>query len=320
MIGPLLNYTVASQHLPGLASGALELVGAVIKNAATGQIVAHVQPTTALMNGLGTAFQLGGGLLNPVGALSGIAGNIQNAQMIRRLGEIQSTLGVVQGLQMATLGVSLIGVGVTVASTAILLQRMKGLERGIERIEAGIEALPAAWREMKVRETFVDLGTDLERLDERTHWADDTALLAQVEPRLHRAFDRLADHLRQTLGAPSIDADLLEHLLAALAVCDEAQIKALFALGQARAAQRRAQSSYDKIEDLTWAMPPDRLDAALTDATRRPALVDIAQGLRRNISTRPMLVGTLIERDADPRAYLDQATKETEEPFLILAA
>ena len=82
MIGPLLPYTVAVELLPRLRAGALEVSGALIKDKASGQIVAHLQEAGALQRALATGMSGSANLLGPSGPATGLAGLIQDQRII----------------------------------------------------------------------------------------------------------------------------------------------------------------------------------------------------------------------------------------------
>lgn len=319
MISPAFPFQVATEHLRGYHSGDLIRYGTILKDANTGRIVAHLQETGALQQAFSNTTSLLSGGLGPVSTATSAVSIVQNQQIKTRLDEIQSMLGGIQSLQLATLATSFVGIGVTVASTAMILSRLQTLGTDISRLEDKIDALPTAWRDMRIRETIVDVGTSLERLDESGVRTDATQMLQSVEEKLDRSFNMFADSLRQVTIEKALDADLLRALFAGLALCGGAQIKALVQLDEKEAAQSRAAKHTRKLEDLTWNMPEDVLSRKLPG--HRPTAHALAQDiseLRLRFASREPLIANLIAQKIPGPLFLERAAAELEEPLLLL--
>ena len=220
---PLYPFHVAAENVPGWASGEVVRYGAILKSRETGRIVAHLQETSVLSR----ALHLGAATIpTSPGPVTSLVGVTQNEQIKSRLRQMESVLGGVQTLQIATLATSLLGI--TMASTALVLHRLKSIGSAIERTEARIGALPAAVDELCLHETITDLHTDLERLEERSGWRDATPVLRDLENRLDRAFARFVERARRVATRPQgLDADLLATLLASIGLCAGVQLRAI---------------------------------------------------------------------------------------------
>lgn len=311
--GPLLAYTTKLPHTLGLATGDLRISGALIKNVTNGQIVGHVQPTSLLQNAISMS-------ASPLNFATGLAGVVQNEQIKNRLTEIQSALGSLQVTQFAAIGVSLAGLGVTVASTAVILHRMKRLEDGIAGLEAQISDLPKKWRDMAARDILVDLRTQTERLEESAHRSDETEVLSGVETALNLAFNRFDDYLGELANDPAFDGRLLAQMLAALSLCGETRLKALFAMDEAKAAASWSAKTAESFEKIAWSFPRDRLNESLGDAAQASDMAKTIEVLNTNTAGRAIMTDHVVRLGVSPRAMLEQASSEEDEPLLFLPA
>jgi flagellar hook assembly protein FlgD len=152
LVTPIIPFQIPQEFIAAWQTGALEQVGALLKNVDTGKIVGHLQETGALQH---ASASLAAG---PVGLVASTAsqavGLMQNRQMGKQLTAMQDSLGSMQSLQMLTAVSSIVGIGVTVASTAIILSKMKAIEGTLSTIEQTVEKLPSQWRDLNLRKTL----------------------------------------------------------------------------------------------------------------------------------------------------------------------
>lgn len=309
----LLPFT-SGKFAAGLANGSLQRFGAIIKDAGTGQIVGHMQATGLLEQGLASV-----STLNPLNVVAEGISLIQNEQIKGKLETLQASMGNLQLLQGLTLASSMVGIGVTVASTAMILKRVGAVQEGLTRVEDRLEALPAQWRDLRLREGLTDMATDLERLQEAEVRGDTDQVLRKVEGRQHLGFNRLKDGLKAMGQERQIDSNLLSQLLVGLAVSAGLQFKGLFALNELEAAANRARSHQRVMLELSLLLPPDILAAKVPpgEGVRVSSLLD---QLRLALAGQPALAQRLLDLGIDGRAYLEQAKAEEEEPFLLVPA
>ncbi len=315
----LIPFSVAAENIPGLASGQLVRYGAILKDANTGRIVAHLQETGLL----GKMMEKGAGALgnvaNPLGGVGSIVTAVQNEQIKSKLNHLESLMGGLKTLQLATLVTSVAGIGVTMASTAIILKRIGALDDSLKRVEDKLDALPAKWREMRVREGLVDLQTHVERLDESIYRPDAEQVFGAVEEKLGYSFNRFADAIRLVAAAPAVEGEHLRMLLAALSICADAQFRALVYLDMKEAAQKRAESQNEVLRKLTWEMPPDILEMRLgSNREAARGIAGFASDLRLRLAARPHMLGTMIAGNIHGRDYIETSGQELDELLLVM--
>ena len=107
-----IPFDIPSQLRAAYEAGELVRRGGLLKDAATGRIVTHLQETGALQKVLQTGLSF-----DPTGATS-LIGMAQNTAIIGKLNAMQAMMGTLQVLQVASLASSVVGIGVTAASTA----------------------------------------------------------------------------------------------------------------------------------------------------------------------------------------------------------
>lgn len=309
-----IPFDVPAKFLVSEASGVIRRYGAILRDEATGRIVGHVQETGALQK----VFQTGLSF-DPTGA-TGLIGIAQNAAISSKLNAMQSMMGTMQVLQVATLASSVVGIGVTAASTAMILNRLDQVDKALVGIEATVADLPSKWREMDLRSKIVTVRTSLERLQEAEVRPDADAVTKSVEERLSYVFDEIHEGLAQVVIQVQVDAGLLRSLLASLALCGSAQIKSLLWLDMKEAAEIRSRRQVAKLENLTFLMPRDLMIDRL--GHDQAAALGVSQDLseiRLRTASQPSLARTLIAREINGREYVERIEQEETEPYLLLA-
>ena len=307
-------FDVPAQLLASEASGVVRRYGAILKDEATGRIVGHVQESGALQK----VFQTGLSF-DPTGA-TGLIGIAQNAAITSKLNAMQSMLGTMQMLQVASLASSVIGIGVTAASTAMILSRLNQVDKAIVGLEASVADLPSKWREMDLRAKIVTVRTSLERLQEAEVRPDAENVVKSVEERLSYVFDEIHSGLIEVVIQARVDAGLVRSLLASLVLCGSAQIKSLLWLDMKEAAEIRSRHQVAKLEDLAFLMPRDLMRDRLGHG--QTTALGISQDfseIRMRIATQPSLARTLIAREINGREYVERIEQEETEPYLLLA-
>ena len=307
-------FDVPAQLLASEASGVVRRYGAILKDEASGGIVGHVQESDALQN----VFQTGLSF-EPTGA-KGLMGIAQNAAITSKLNAMQSMLGTMQMLQVASLASSVIGIGVTAASTAMILSRLNQVDKAIVGLEASVADLPSKWREMDLRAKIVTVRTSLERLQEAEVRPDAENVVKSVEERLSYVFDEIHNGLVEVVIQARVDAGLVRSLLASLALCGSAQIKSLLWLDMKEAAEIRSRHQVAKLEDLAFLMPRDLMrDRLGHDQTTALGISQDFSEVRMRIASQPSLARTLIAREINGREYVERVEQEETEPYLLLA-
>lgn len=197
-----IPFEIPAKFAASYASGELVRYGTILKDATTGRIVAHLQETSVLQS----LFQTG--LSFDPSGVTGLIGIAQNAMISRKLDVMQSMMGTLQVLQIATLASSVAGIGVTAATSVIILNRLKVVEKTIERIEDSLSELPNTWRDMELRKNIRTLQTAVERMHEAEVRTDAENVIGAVEEKLNYVFDDLYDGITGIVVLKQVDPEL----------------------------------------------------------------------------------------------------------------
>ena len=338
----ILLRAVPPELVQGVASGIYTITGSVVRDVASGRGVGFLQETGVLQTLLGNVMTSGA---NPLGALVnlglGSASVIQNQQIKARLAELQSSLAILQNLQLGTLAVSGLGLGVSVAGFAAMLKRLKGIEDHLGTIDAKIDNVTSERRSDDVRMIFADIGTQLDIIDTLSARSYKVSSAEAAERALAKSAGRLEAHFQQksdsmqTGAIVSADMDVLWSLAAAIRVCHEAGLRALFTIEELEAAKRLADRHAQRFLDLSQPLTPDVLarlssqnveDAIAYSKARRLALPQaevLVLGLRNSvasISSQSELAQSLLTNQISGADYLKEIENEKNEPLIMLPA
>ena len=334
-----LLYKIPENLLLAIRSGEANLVGTLIKDATSGKILAHVQPTRAFdailhtsLNGVASTFSQG---FNPLGLVTAI----QNEQIKSRLTGIQSTLGLMQNLQIANLAVSGLGLGVSVVGFAVMMRRLKGIESHISALGEQLQQVTADRRGDELATIFADIQADLEAVDTLASRKDPTRVAEAAQISLDRSAARISIHFQRhaergrTMTAD--DLDLLWTLGSAMRLCSDASVKALLYSDEVATARDVARGHARRFRKISEPLSPDALArscaasaATIDEMTRQRAAAlgparTLVSGLRASaagLADQAALAATLLEHAASGRTLLEEAQNEQTEPLLALKA
>ncbi|MDF1856564.1 hypothetical protein [Pseudooceanicola sp.] len=331
---------VPPEVVDGVVSGLYKVTGSVVRDVASGRGVAFLQETSVVQSLLNSALSgVSSTLQNGFSPLGAIA-LIQNQQIKSRLVEVQSSLALLQNLQIGTLAVSGLGLGVSIAGFAMMLKRLKGIEAQLGAIEAKIDRVTTDRRSDDIRMIFADVGTQLDIVDTLSARSNRVSSAEAAEHALATSSGRLEAHFQQKSEAMQIgpmtseDMDMLWSLAAAIRLCHEAGFRALYSIDELEAAKQLAERRAQRFLNLSQGLTPDSLarlcaqsasDSISFAEARRLALPQaevLVHGLRdsvASISSQSELAQNLIENQIPGPAYLEELAGEKVEPLLMLA-
>ena len=323
MIARTILAAVPRHLVEQVNEGSAEQIGMVVRDAASKKILAHLQETGATQGVVGGLLNHGGGLVsslsNPAGGLASFATVVQNEQIKRRLDVMQSMLGGMQALQMATLVTAVAGIGVTVASTAILMSRLNEMDRHLSDIGDRIDLAREKGEDWDLNRTMGRMETYFDRLQEADTARNAEPIVRRAEEELHVGFRELSGGVETVLARRSLDAEYLTLLFSMLSVCASAQIRSLMWLDELNAVQSRGRSLVQLLQRLTQAMPQDVLAERLSRPEAVSDLDSLTQQIRLRLASVPGLALALQKNGVGGRDYLEQAAAEEEEPLLVVA-
>lgn len=332
---------VPPEVVEGVSSGIYKVTGSVVREVSSGRGVAFLQETGMFQSLLGSALKGAGATIqNGFSPLSLVA-VIQNQQIKSRLVELQSSLSLLQNLQVGTLAVAGLGLGVSVLGFAAMLKRLKGIESHLGSIESKIDRVTTDRRSDDIRMIFADIGTQLETVDTLSARSNKLNTAEAAEQALATSAGRLEAHFQQrsdtmqTGELTSADMDILWSLASAIRLCHEAGLRALYSIDELGAARQLAERRAQRFLEISQKLSPDTFARLLSQnavgsitygQARRQALPQaeaLVQGLRdsvASISSQSELAQALIAVGTTGPAYLAEVTQAKDEPLLMLPA
>lgn len=315
-----------------VANGSASVTGALVKDAVTGQILAHLQPTRMLSEALSLA---GAGPLAPAQL---ILDGVEGAQLM----QIKQMLDTVQVVASIGAAASVLNLGVSIGGFALVLSALKKLDGKLDRIERKIDVLDG-----KVDAPYyagiitalrrAEEGFNLSPADRRHRWLE-------TEDRTDSIIDHTVERLRlagvsldaSQAGAASdaagqwrqLEAPGVMPMVGCLVNLVSARGEALLCLQRPADAARLAQRA------ATWlsALPTDAMAVAkarLTRGSAAPALLKQVTGEAKALTTwvtrgrdaaneRVLLCQSLQDLDVDTEAYVMRVRDDTKPQVLML--
>lgn len=332
---------VPPEVMQGVLNGAYKVTGSVVRDVATGRGVAFLQETSLLQSVMNTTLQGLGSTVSSGFSPLALISVIQNQQIKARLAEVQSSLAVLQNLQIGTLAVSGLGLGVSVVGFAAVLARLKGIESHLTTIDAKIEKVTNDRRSDDLRMIFADVGTQLATVDSlparsnKVHVAEAAEqALATSAGRLNAEFQKHSETI-QSGRMTTADLELLWSLAAAIRICHEAGLRALFTIDELEAAGKIAEDRAAAFLQLGQSLSPDTLarlcaqgevDPVKFSDLRRVALPQaetLVKGMRDTVAligSQAELARHLLANQISGPAYLAETVVEQTLPLLLLPA
>ncbi|MEI4486491.1 hypothetical protein V8J36_09830 [Frigidibacter sp. MR17.14] len=222
-----------------------------------------------------------------------------------------------------------------------MLKRLKDIQSRLDTLGARIEAITADRRADERRKIFSDIRHNLEAVDTLGTRTSKVATAEAAEKDLARAATHLSEGFAdtvETLHRAPIDLqalDALWTLAAAIRLCHEAGLRALFSIDELAAAEELARRRAGAFLDLSASLSPDaiaRLHAAgaadwqAQEAARRAAMAQagtFVTGLRESVTavaSQGELAQVLRARGIAGPDYIRELAEERQAPLLTLAA
>ncbi|WP_390910872.1 hypothetical protein [Pseudosulfitobacter sp. SM2401] len=332
---PLL-YDIPLNIVNRVSSGEAELVGAVIKEVASGRILAHVQPTQGFYQAVA---QARGALAQSGFSPLGVIGAVQNEQIKTSLEKLGQGLGLLQDLQIANIALTGIGIGVSVAGFAIINMRLNAIEKHLGNLREEVSEIGRMFQEAELRRLFSEIRAALKDLDSVATRTDYLALSSSLQRQFSSHLSTLSDLLVEAMTPgrattlPVERLDLIWTLSSAKWLCEEAELQALFVSEDldhvGDFAGRYINDNLRCLDQLN----PDAL-ARLVAATEGDLIASVSKrrqaaqhlglvadgfaGAIDSLSQQQSLSLALLGAGIGGREYIEATSKETKKHFLIV--
>ena len=327
MLGDILTFVEPTKYAAGLADGSVVRYGAILKNASSGRIVAHIQET-------GLARQIlqsvGPGSFTPWGAVSTLAGGYANVQ----LHQLQNMMQSLQLLQFANIGLAAAGLGVSVVGFAVLSRRVKAIEGKLDELSAQVKKGFQTLVDLEWRKRLSQVHVYLERAERAHALSDPASEWLRIEGKLDEESGFLQASLRNQLDKDRLHLAGFQKITHALLICDSVRIRCLVQADELESAQLTAQaiagnygSLFDKLSSMGLtermiALRPQRGRAKTADFNFCRVQAEKTIGSLREIGqtadSRPFLIDHLREHGISGSQYLEQLAGQAQRPLTLL--
>lgn len=308
-------------------AGSLLRVGGLLKDAATGQIVAHLQESGLAHSVLSTAL---GASTGPFGVAGSILDMATGAYTTAKLGKIEGDLGVIKGqlsamqsmmaslqtLQYATLGVSLIGIGVSVAGFIYMHKRFNALDSKFDYLIKSVQS-----EFLRIREAA--LRTQMSKVNGLIKAAKQAPTLSRPDLEFSRIAEQLSEQAAHFEGEieflikteDKMQSSVFWQLVQILALTNSVRIDCRIRTNELRNAREIAESV---SQDYRRLFDPISVSSFHGQMNVNSVLVKTIRDMTDAATTKPYLIEHLRTHRINGSDYLDRLDKETEQPLLML--
>lgn len=332
MIADLFVFTSPLQYAAQLKTGELVRYGALLKDAGTGKIVAHLQETGLAHRLLGHA---GLGSFTPWGAVSGVANLASNMAQNVQLRHLTQMVQTLSSLQYATLGAVGVGIGLSAVSFWTLSRSLKKNAERLDRLAERVEQRFDALNQRHWREHFAVIDALLARSARAASLSPASAVREWLE--IDRQLDPEGAYLRSTVAAmlaeQPFDLEWFEKLVSTVLLSDSARLQCLLEANELEFARSTAvdiaqnyQRLFDSISVAQLADCMVKADRSSDDglsmfARKRHVAQDVVNGLRQvtmGALSKPLVIDHLMDHRISGNRYLAEVRAYDKEPLIAL--
>ncbi len=320
-----IPFSIPSEYAAALMDGSLIRIGTLLKESATGKIVAHVQETGAVQNVLGNP---GNMFFTPFDILTSSSSLYANIQ----LDQLKTMIESLQILQYANLGVSLAGIGINVLGFAMINRRLDSISNQISSLSEKIDQQFQELHERELRDRFYRIRSLYEQADLAHAFKDPVSRWLYLESRLVEESGFFKGEIDNYLQGEIVKKDLLKFYINAWSLCNAGRVECLLSANELEAAHKSAKQigqEYSTVFDgispfhLTQKILSEKPEQIIYSQFRaqQTETVNLIQSIRDMTDaalTKPLLIETLIANGIDGNQYLSAIRQEKEEPILLL--
>jgi hypothetical protein len=328
MLGDI-PFSLPAKFAAGLADGSIIRIGTLIKDSATGRILAHVQES-------GLAQQLLGGSMpfTPVGAVMQIAQLGSTAAANVQIHQLKGMIENLQLLQYANIGISAAGLGVSVIGFVLINRKLKSLEVDISSLSEKMDRHIQASSDRYYRPHFSRLYTLFESTQQAALLPDPEREWLSIQKHFAEESRFFRDEIGHHLSEEKFNQDWFNKMTTALALSNSARIQCLLRANELPAAGSISAAIAQDYIELFAPISVSRLAHMMTANQIVPGK-DELQAFRDNqkladlmvaglqemtdcAETKPLLIENLISMQISGSNYLNALNNETQQSILLL--
>jgi hypothetical protein len=307
-------FEIPAAYEVAVRSGALVQIGGLLKDSATGKIVAHLQESGLAHSLINKAVL---GATSPHALLAGEALNlgagIYTALEITKLKAMMATL---QSLQIATMGIALVGIGVSVAGFYHMNKRFDAVEAKLDVLLNEIRTGFNEQHQSQIRSRMSQMKSLITQSRQahtlsNPNW--EYSRIAEASADEAAYFQGEVEFILKASG--KINPELFWQLAQALMVCNSLRMDCRLRTNELRNAQAISENvalDYQKLFDPITPISFDSMEHDAAGATR--TLRDISD----SAATKPYLIDYIRVRGINGAEYLQRLEDEKDAPLLVL--
>lgn len=308
-----IPFEIPTELLAKITTGELVRFGTILKDAATGRIVAHVQETGLAHSLLSN---VAAGIPTPFTMVSTLTNMATGAYTAAKAHQIAVMMGMLQTLQVATLGVTLLGVGVSVAGFIHVHRRMNALDDRMNEILRVAQAGFEEQRKWAVGKEMAQVKSLMDRARNAAKLQHPTAEYREIGARLTDQAAFFEHEIKLVLSIPGkVSLIMLRELTQALMDCNALRIDCQIRNNELRHALAISEDVAAQYQQLFNPLTPLSFDGDLQQGS------DTIKVLRESTdasATKPLLIDQLRTRSFSGDRYLAALEQEREHPLLIM--
>lgn len=307
-------FTIPAMYEAAVKSGNLIQIGGLLKDAASGKIVAHLQESGLAHSLIGKTIL---GATSPITlAITEAASAGTGIYTAIQVNQIKQMVAGLQSLQIATLGVSLVGIGVSVAGFLYMHKRFNSLDKKIDTL---IDTVTSGFDN---QQKYL-LRSHLSQAKGLVLQARQAPSLAKPEYEYSRIAEALAGEAAHFQGElefvikanDNINIELFWQLAQALMVCNSVRIDCRIRTNELYNALIVAEGVASSYQRLFEQLTPISFN---TTGKESHLTIKAIKDITDSASTKPYLIDHLHTQRIDGHTYLRQLENEMERPLLML--
>lgn len=339
MVGNIL-FELPSQVATRILDGSAVRIGTLIKDTATGKILAHVQETGLVQQLISSRnlqpFSLPNIPFNPISAIASVANLASTAYANVQLNQLTKLVENLQILQYANLGFALAGIGVSAVGFVVVTKRLQSVEKSIAELSTKMDRKFQELYDRELRHCFSRIQTLYDSASQTTHLTNPARDWIGIEQKLAQESGILRSEVQHLLTQDTFAPDLFSQLTQALTLCNGVRQECLLRSNEIGAAYHLALTIGDQYSNLFDDMNANELakrsmgnykgherEEIMHFNARRRKTTELIQGCRditESALCRPLLISHLSDRGITGSEYLDAISQRSEEGILLLKA
>jgi hypothetical protein len=306
-------FDVPLRFVGGIAAGDVVRYGSILKDAGTGKILGHLQESGLAQSLLSQALST---TPTPLGLISNTINAGASIYTATQVHQIKEMIGVLQGLQVATLGVSLVGLGVSVAGFMYMRKRFNHLDSRLDQlrdvIKEGFENLEKSGLRQQMSRTKslvqrAELAKSL--IDPLKEYREVAAHLADQAAYFE------GEIVFQLSGKGSVIHEKFWLLAQLWMLCNSVRIDCLIRANELLNALRLSEKIALEYQGLFERVGPGSFDV---DPSSGMNTVTFLRDATDSASSKPFLLDYLRTSRLDGPTYIESLEVEKDRPLLVL--